>query len=289
MEQIKQLGSLLQDFLGWVRAWPRQALQRLAGLIPSGSMQKKLVARGLPDSYGPGMKTWFLLLFLVVGSAFQLQARDTYLPVGNLPGAVAACNQAYKQIKKGDFDGAIQSYTTAFKVDPRMYVAIYERGVIYMHQHKWELAIADFNTALKVSPSFFLAAIKRAEVNQTLGRYDQALAELTHIINLRPRYHTDALARSDRAWLYATCPDPAFRNGQQAVADATAACKIDSWDNWDYIDTLAAAYAETGDFKNAIKFEEKAIRKGGREDTKSAQERLALYQQQRPFRLARVR
>ena len=235
------------------------------------------------------MKTWlFLLLFLAFGSAPRLEAADRVIQVGNLPGAVAACNQAFKQVKNGDLDGAIRSYTTAFKVDPRMYVAIYQRGALYMQQHKWDLAMADFNTALKVSPSFFLASIKRAEVNQALGRYDKALAELTHIINLRPRYHTDALARSDRAWLYATCPDPAFRNGKQAVADATAACKIDSWDNWDYIDTLAAAYAETGDFKNAIKFEEKALRKAGREDTKSAQARLALYQQQRPFRFARA-
>ena len=239
----------------------------------------------------PRMKTCslLLLLLLVIGSARELQGRDAVIQVGNLPGAVAASNQAYDQLKKGDLDGAIRSYSTAFKIDPRMYVAIYERGTIYMRQHKWELAIADFNTALTVSPSFFLAAIKRAEVNQHLGRYDKALAELNHIINLRPRYHTDALARSDRAWLYATCQDPAFRNGKQAVADATAACKIDSWDTWDYIDTLAAAYAETGDFENAIKFEEKAIRKGRRDDVKGAQERLALYQQHRPFRLERAR
>ena len=235
------------------------------------------------------MNSRLILLFsLTLGFALPLEAGKRVIQVGNLPGAVAACNQAFKQVESGDLDGAIQSYGTAFKIDPRMYVAIYQRGALYMQQHRWDLAMADFNTALKVSPSFFLAAIKRAEVNQALGRYDKALAELTHIINLRPRYHTDALARSDRAWLYATCPDPAFRNGKQAVADATAACKIDSWDNWDYIDTLAAAYAETGDFKNAIKFEEKAIRKGGREDTKSAQARLALYQQQRPFRFARA-
>ena len=80
-----------------------------------------------------------------------------------------------------------------------------------------------------------------------------------------------------------------FRNGQQAVTDATAACKIDFWDSWDYIDTLAAAYAEAGDFANAIRFQEKAIRKAGGEDTKSSQARLALSQQQRPYRFASAR
>ena len=231
-----------------------------------------------------------LALIFGVGLVFSLpaRARDTVIESGNLSGAVAASNRANDLYKKGDLAGAIQAYSMAFKIDPRMYLALYERGTIYMEQHKWEPAIADFNQALVISPSFFLAAIKRAEVHQRLGHYDQALAELDHIINLHPRYHTDALARTDRAWLYATCPAPAFRNGRQAVADATAACKIDSWDNWDYIDTLAAAYAEAGDFEKAIKFEQKAIRKARHADTKAAQERLALYQQHRPFRLERA-
>ena len=201
---------------------------------------------------------------------------------------MAAANKANDLAKKGDLDGAIGYYSVAIKIDPTMYVSIFERGTLYVQQHKWEQAIADFNHALIVSPSFILAAIKRAEVNQTIGRYDKALAELDHIINLKPRIHADALARNDRAWLFATCPEPAFRNGKQAVADATAACRIDSWDTWDYIDTLAAAYAEAGDFDNAIKFENKAIHKARDADAiKGAQERLALYQQRRPFRLKR--
>ena len=72
------------------------------------------------------------------------------------------------------------------------------------------------------------------------------------------------------------------------MEDAKLACRIDSWDNWDYIDTLAAAYAEAGDYENAIKFEEKAIKKARNADgVKDAQQRLALYQRHQPFHLAR--
>jgi tetratricopeptide (TPR) repeat protein len=232
---------------------------------------------------------WVILCLLIVGLP-SLQGRDVVLSVDNPAAAVMASNKANDLEKKGDLDGAIRYYSAAIRVDPTMYVAIYSRGTIYMQQHKWDLAMADFNRALTVSPSFLLGAIKRAQLNQSLGHYDLALAELTHIIDLRPRIHANALAHSSRAWIYATCPEPAFRNGKQAVADANLACKIDSWDNWDYIDTLAAAYAETGDFEKAIKFENKAMHKTRDADTvKGLQERLALYQQHQPFRLASAR
>jgi tetratricopeptide (TPR) repeat protein len=220
----------------------------------------------------------------------HLVARDVVLNVDNHPTAVAAANQANDLAKKGDIDGAIRLYSAAVKADPSMYVAIYERGSLYMRQHKYEQAIADFDAALRVSPSFILAAIDRGVAEQHLGKYAQALHEFDCIIGLQPRYHAKALALSDRAWLLATCPEGKFRNGKQAVADAEMACRIDAWDNWDYIDTLAAAYAEAGDFPKAIKFEEKAIHKvRDPEDRKDLQERLALYQMQRPFHLTASR
>ena len=251
-------------------------------------MQKNVVG-DLENWYNAPMKKCSLLvvLLLAAGTIRPLLARDTVLRVDNAAAAVAAANKGTELANKGDLDGAIGYYSAAVKVDPQMYLAVYERGTIYMRQHKWDRAIADFNSALLVSPSFFLAAIKRAEVNGYLGRYDQALAELNHIIALRPMNHTNALAHSDRAWIFATSSNPAVRNGRQAVEDANLACRIDSWDTWDYIDTLAAAYAEAGDFENAIKFAEKAIKKARQADgVEDVHKRLALYQQHRPFRVA---
>ncbi|MGI8891066.1 MAG: tetratricopeptide repeat protein [Chthoniobacterales bacterium] len=235
------------------------------------------------------MTICFRLLFAMalLAAVPKLSASDVILNVDNPATAVAAANKANDLEKKGDLKGAIGYYSAAIKIDPGMYVAVYSRGVAYMQLHQWDQAISDFGSALRISPSFMLAGIKRAEVNQITGHYDKALAELNHIIQLHPRIHTDAMARSGRSWIYATCPNSAFRNGKQAVADATAACKIDAWDSWDYIDTLAAAHAEAGDFEKAIKFESKAIRKLHNSDAiKSAQERLALYQQQKPYRVA---
>ena len=53
-----------------------------------------------------------------------------------------------------------------------------------------------------------------------------------------------------------------------------------------YLDTLAAAYAETGDFDSAVKYEQKAISAQTNNDKldDNANARLELYGQHRPYR-----
>ncbi len=89
-----------------------------------------------------------------------------------------------------------------------------------------------------------------------------------------------------RAWILATSDDDKIRNGKQAVQDATQACEL-----WNYrvpgnIDTLAAAFAEIGDFEKAVEYAEKAVAMIGATSKQSREikTRLELYKQKRPFR-----
>lgn len=232
------------------------------------------------------MKKRFLLVLVGLSiTASGLFARDKLIEVDTPRSALYAANQANELYKKGDLEGARRMYDAAVHADPKLYLAIYFRGEISMQQHRWELATQDFNSVLKISPGFFLAAIRRGEANARLGRYELSLADYDKVLSLHPMIGSRGRAKTARAWLRATCPNPAFRNGQQAVVDAKAACNLCSWGEWDYIDTLAAAYAEAGDFDSAIKFEQKAISKAKKEDNiKGAQARLALYQQHKPYR-----
>ena len=89
------------------------------------------------------------------------------------------------------------------------------------------------------------------------------------------------------AWLLATCPDGAFRNGPEAVRLATRACELTKYSQPLLIGSLAAAQAESGDFQAAIATAERAAALA---DTLHLErvaaknrELIQLYRQNQPF------
>ena len=198
-------------------------------------------------------------------------------------------DKAEEDLKNGDYASAKQNVETALRSDPTLWPALYTRARVWMHEGKYELAVRDVSDALRQYPPFIEAALLRASANAYLGRYPEALKEINHCISIHPR--SDALGRAwrTRAWLEATCPDPAFRNGQQAISDATKACKTLLWQDEQSIATLAAAYAESGDFDSAVRYAEQALATKGTSPAaaKAIQQELALYKQHRPVRLRR--
>jgi hypothetical protein len=87
------------------------------------------------------------------------------------------------------------------------------------------------------------------------------------------------------AWLRAACPDPALRDGPIAFGNASRAYQLSDRKDWSYVDTLAAAYAESGDFKQAVVWETKALELAKDEKSKQAcLEHLELYKAKKPYR-----
>lgn len=86
------------------------------------------------------------------------------------------------------------------------------------------------------------------------------------------------------AWVHATHSESAFRNGIIAVEYATRACQLTDWKSAACLDILAAAYAETGDFDTAVKWELKAIATAPEDERTELRVRLELYQAAKPYR-----
>ena len=193
------------------------------------------------------------------------------------------CSDASHQLRNGDVAGAKRNVDAALRIDPKLWPALYIRAEIFKKEGKYELAIQDCNEALRQYPGCVEASLLRASVKVRLGKYAEALKEFNYLVSLHPRPVTLARALSDRAWFLATCPDSSFRNGQQAVKDAKAACSIMQWKDEDMIDTLAAAYAEIGDFDSALRYAAQALAVKGISpgDARFFREHLAWFQQRK--------
>jgi tetratricopeptide (TPR) repeat protein len=199
-----------------------------------------------------------------------------------------------------------------------MWAAYYNCAVTFWQQKKWAVALQDLNATIRLKPSFFDASYKRAWVNSELGNYKASLDDLNNLATFIVKVSNtieQAEVLNSRAWLRATCPEASIRSGQLAVTDAKKACDFDSWIWASYIDTLAAAYAEVGDFASAIHYQEKAmavrgavpqqaskeleklkydkelykrisdrLSEGVRKPLAGMAQRLELYKQHRPYR-----
>ena len=193
--------------------------------------------------------------------------------------AANLAEKADKEVSKGDLVNARRDIEQAMRGDPAYWPALFTRAKLFAREHQWQRVIDDCSAGLKQAPSFFEFAILRAEANAALGRCAAALAELNHVIGIfPPRVQPLADAFSQRAWLRVTCKDSSIRNSQQAISDAERACRLMHWNDADQIDTLAAAYADAGDFTSAMRYEEQAMKAPDAKQVSSVlQQHLALF------------
>jgi Tfp pilus assembly protein PilF len=204
-----------------------------------------------------------------------------------LQAAMKLVTDAQNLLEKGDVAGAKRNVDAALHSDSTFWPALYVRAQIFASQGKYDVALQDCNEALRQERGLVEAALLRANINARLGKFTEAQKEFNYLVSLHPRRVTLARVLSDRAWFYSTCPNASFRNGEQAVKDAKAACSIMVWKDEHMIDTLAVAYAEAGDFNSAVQYVSQALAVKGisPNSAKLFQKHLALFQQQKPIRL----
>jgi tetratricopeptide (TPR) repeat protein len=184
---------------------------------------------------------------------------------------------------KGDLDGAIKDYTEALRLEPGYSVAHNNRGIVWEAKGDFAKAIQDYTDAIKSDPKYSTPWRNRGLVHQRRGEYKLAAADFTEAAQLDPK---NSVVLDDLAWILATCPDASVRNGKEALRLAKRACELT--DNRDtlLLETLAAAYAETGDFVSAVDIQKKVL--ADKEYEKkygvSARDKLKLYESNKPYR-----
>lgn len=182
-----------------------------------------------------------------------------------------------------DRDGALADYNRAIEVDSAYAPPYINRGVMRRAKNDLEGALSDYSRAIELEPRSDEAYSRRGSARKAKGDLEGAIADYQKAIEFKP----DGPANYDTlAWLLATSFETTIRDGKKAVEYATRASELTNWENPSMLDTLAAAYAEAGNFAEAIKSESKAL--SFSEWTKNARvnarARLKLYQAGKPYR-----
>jgi tetratricopeptide (TPR) repeat protein len=199
------------------------------------------------------------------------------------PGDIEAyVTRAEARSEKGEYDTAIADCNQAAALRPNDSSAYYFRGVAWDRKGNHDRAIKDFTEAIRLDPKDAEYYHGRANAWKHRAAYAKAIEDFVRALTLRPEL---TAARNSLAWLLATCPDARFRDGKKAFDHASYVFETDGGKNWDYVDTLAAAYAECGDMRQARDYANKAIDLATRdEDKETIRSRLAFYERGRPYR-----
>lgn len=180
------------------------------------------------------------------------------------------------------FDRAIADCDRAIKLQPMLALGYAFRASCLRDRGNLQEALSGYQQALQIDPRSPIALLERGLAYQLLGDYRRAIEDYRGALANNPKL---TLAYNDLAWILATCPEKPLRDGKKAIEYANKACELADWKRADQLDTLAAAYAEAGDFDHAIKTQSEAIRLAGSpEDEHEFKDRLQLYQRHEPYR-----
>jgi tetratricopeptide (TPR) repeat protein len=183
----------------------------------------------------------------------------------------------------GDYAAAIRDFRRLCSLAPDDALMVGQLGMLHLAAKQPREAIRRFSRALELDAEQFLSRRGRGDANISIGEHRAAIEDLEKALALDPD-NTSVL--NNLAWLLATSPDDGVRDGGRAIELARKACELGEWKEAHIISTLAAAYAETGDFDEACSFSQKAVESGGESDEIRSQleQELARYREQKPWR-----
>jgi len=180
-------------------------------------------------------------------------------------------------------DKAIAELEELRRLKPKNPLVLMQLGMAYSVEKKSQQAIEAYSAMLVEAPDAWPALRGRGDAMLNLGRQVEAVADYEKVLKLRPK---DAGTMNNLAWVLATSPDEKLRDGRRAIEMATEACELTEYKQAHILSTLAAAYAETGDFDSAVKWVEKGLEVGSEDESlkEPLEKELEGYRDGKPWR-----
>jgi tetratricopeptide (TPR) repeat protein len=187
-------------------------------------------------------------------------------------------------LARGEIEKGLHDYALALESNPKNAGVYVNRSIVALRRKEYDSVIADCSQALQLNPAMEEAYINRARAYKELEKLAESVADSEKAIALNGKYPEVSL--NQLAWIRATSREKAFRHGKEAIKAAIRACELTNWENPGLIDTLAAAYAENGEFEKAVEMQAWAVSfdKLDPEVRREMEGRLEQFKKREPYR-----
>jgi len=199
----------------------------------------------------------------------------------NDPDAQVALGNSLAQ--KEQVDDAIAHYKKALAIRPDYFIAHYALGHIFLEKGEIDAAVFHSRAAVSIQPQNADAHTNLAVAFDEKGQIAEAIKQYEQALEISPQ---SVAAENNLAWLLATNPDASIRHRDRALELATRANQLSGGGNATVLRTLAAAYANAGQFSRAVEVGQLALSLTDWESplAKALQQEIAGYQAGLPYR-----
>src|SRR5246127_984006 len=169
--------------------------------------------------------------------------------------ASALVNLGSALLQKGNLDEAIVKYQKALELKPAQASIHYNLANALLARGELDQAIAEYEATLAINPNHTDAQNNLGAVLFQQGKLDQAIAHYQKALEVNPQ---DVRAEANLAWALAATPQPAIRRtiSLKLAEDANHAT---GGANPRVLRILAAAYAQNGEFSQAVETGQRAL------------------------------
>ncbi len=155
-----------------------------------------------------------------------------------------------------DYEAAIEDIQLLVQQFPGEPIFLNALASFYSSSDQVDKALELFDETLKEDPEDSRALAGRADAKLNAGMHAEAVVDYEAALKLDEE---DDHALNNLAWLLATSTFDEVRDGKRAIELATKAAEVTNYEEAHILSTLAAAYAESGNFEEAVKWSEKSI------------------------------
>jgi tetratricopeptide (TPR) repeat protein len=223
----------------------------------------------------------------------------------------------FGKFSRREHEEAIRTFTEWIVLDGQNSAAFFARGIAYWQLGKLDKAYADFDRAYQLGQQFGpLSLAARGAIQHALGKKKEGLADLgkaskadkaeglIHLLLAKVHLSDgkyslavnelkiagqlnaqDAAVYQQMAYVFGACSQTGIRNSKKAIEAGRSACRITADRDWSSYDAFAVACAEAGNFDEAVKLEDKAIKLSTEENQETCIQHQKLFADKLPLRI----